>query len=151
MIHCEFHVTRDARQKYSIVDPLFASSDDLPRRNLQVSRDLARKMNEARDLARHPGTAVSAGDLNAMGLINEILHHVVDAYGAEYGSTAISGALDGLTEVFGTERVESALTEYLRHYPLTDVFNGAADETSLLGSQIEGWPGRTRLLEAVVL
>ena len=43
-------------------------------------RLFADKMNRKRDLVSSPEKAIKAGSLNAMGLIDEILHYVVGLY-----------------------------------------------------------------------
>ena len=52
-------------------------------------------MNAARDVARNPELAVQPGQLNAMGLIDEILHHVSALYRQRRDPQALEAALAG--------------------------------------------------------
>jgi hypothetical protein len=73
----EFHVSRKARDRYTFDAALFALSGNVVFANFHATRVFAQKMNEKRDLARFPEQTVRAGQINAMGLIDEILHFVV--------------------------------------------------------------------------
>src|SRR6476469_4189244 len=73
----EFHVSRAARDRYQFDEALFGMSGNVVFANFAAARRFAQKMNELRDLEADPGTAVRAGDISAMGLVDEILHYVV--------------------------------------------------------------------------
>ena len=70
----EFHVSRAARDLYGFDDALFSVTGNVVFANLEASRAFAHRMNTVREAERHPERAVSPGALNAMGLIDEILH-----------------------------------------------------------------------------
>ena len=72
----EFHVSREARDRYGFGEALFSLTGNVVLADFRATRELVRRMNAARDVARNPALAVQPGQLNAMGLIDEILHHV---------------------------------------------------------------------------
>ncbi len=76
----EFHISRLSRDRYQFEDALFALTGNVIFANFHAVRAFAQKMNQKRDLVRFPEQAVQAGQLNAMGLIDEILHQVVAQY-----------------------------------------------------------------------
>jgi len=76
----EFHVSRMARDRYQFDDTLFASNGNIIFANFHATRTFAQKMNAKRDLARFPERAVKAGQINALGLIDEILQYAVAQY-----------------------------------------------------------------------
>lgn len=78
--HFEFHVSGNAREKYEFDHTLFSSTGNVVFADFQAARLLAQQINKQRDLERFPEQAVKAGQVNAMGLIDEILHHVVLLY-----------------------------------------------------------------------
>src|SRR3982750_4870917 len=94
----EFHVARAARQRYSFDEALFGLSGNVVFADFAAARRFAQQMNEKRDLVADPGNAVRVGDINAMGLIDEVLHYVVELYRQERNPTAMSGALNALNE-----------------------------------------------------
>ena len=70
----EFHVSRRARDRYQFDESLFSINGNVIFANFHAARLFAQKINDKRDLARYPEQAVMAGQINAMGLIDEILH-----------------------------------------------------------------------------
>ena len=79
----EFHISRLARERYGIDKSLFALRGGVIVANFHAARVFAQRLNARRDLARFPETAVRAGQINAMGLIDEVLHLVVERYRQE--------------------------------------------------------------------
>ncbi len=73
----EFHVSRSARDLYQFDQGLFQFNGNVIFANFHAARVFAQKMNAKRDLLRFPEQAVSASEINAMGLIDEILHLIV--------------------------------------------------------------------------
>jgi len=59
---------------------LFQPSGNVIFADFMSARRFAQQMNAKRDLAAHPEQAVRAGQINAMGLIDEILHQVIEDY-----------------------------------------------------------------------
>ena len=76
----EFHVSRESRNLYNFDDAIFAQTGNVIFIDFFRVRIFADKMNQKRDLVSSPDKAVKAGSLNAMGLIDEILHYVVGLY-----------------------------------------------------------------------
>ena len=79
-ITMEFHLSRKARDRYQFEQSLFSLSGNVIFANFHATRMFAQRMNEKRDLVRFPEQAVKAGQINAMGLIDEIMHYVVGLY-----------------------------------------------------------------------
>ena len=92
----EFHVARAARERYAFDDALFGLTGNVVFADFAAARRFAQLMNEQRDLTADPGAAVRAGDLNAMGPVDEIMHFVVAMYRRERNPDAMAGALQAL-------------------------------------------------------
>src|SRR5512138_2252891 len=101
----EFHISRQARDRYQFDQSLFNLQGNVIFANFHASRQFAQKMNQARDLVSYPERAVRAGQINAMGLIDEILHHVVSLYRKERNSESMGQALDWLETRIGKREV----------------------------------------------
>ena len=76
----EFHVSRRSRDHYQFDESLFALSGNVIFANFYAARVFAQKINHKRDLVSFPERAVRAGQINALGLIDEMLHHVMQLY-----------------------------------------------------------------------
>src|SRR5687767_15896132 len=113
----EFHVSRAARERYGFDDALFRLSGNVVFPDFAASRRFAQQMNAQRDLAADPGRAVRAGDLNAMALIDEVLHHVVGLYRQERNPVAMEAAHSALEERLGPEVLDATLRSFVDHFP----------------------------------
>ena len=86
----EFHISRKARDLYQFDESLFSLSGNVIFLNFHAARLFAQRMNEKKDLINFPNQAVKAGQINAMGLIDEILHYVVGLYRVEKNPEVMS-------------------------------------------------------------
>jgi hypothetical protein len=118
----EFHVSREARDRYEFDERLFGLNGNVVFANYAASRRFAAKMNAARDLAADPATAVRAGDINAMGLIDETLHEVVEMYRQQVKPDAIGEALASLSGRLGEESLDGALLHFVANFPGSVVY-----------------------------
>ncbi|NLF49704.1 MAG: hypothetical protein GX577_01065, partial [Leptolinea sp.] len=72
----EFHISRTARDRYQVEKTLFSYNGNIVFANFHAARLFAQRMNSKRDVIRFQEKAVKAGQINALGLIDEILHFV---------------------------------------------------------------------------
>ena len=59
----EFHVSRNARDRYTFTEELFSVTGNVVFANLAASRQFAQRMNLVRDAAQNPVLAVNPGEL----------------------------------------------------------------------------------------
>ena len=97
----EFHVSRQARDRYHFDQALFGYTGNAILVNFHAARTFAQKINAQRDLVNFPEQAIRAGQINALGLVDEILHHVIALYRTQLNPKAFSNALTWLEESFG--------------------------------------------------
>ena len=136
----EFHVSRAARRKYQFDEGLFALNGNVVLADFAA----ARRFTEA--LSRGRGQPVPAGDINAMGLIDEILHILIRQY--ELQNPGILGrALESLTGL----DVETALLKFTEEFPPTAVQRGDLSARAYLDLETAGTPHRQSTLEEMLL
>src|SRR5512139_3091442 len=97
----EFHVSRQARDRYQFDQSLFSLNGNVIFANFHAARVFAQKMNDKRDLITFPEQAIRAGQINAMGIIDEILHLVMQGYRQERNPQVNARALDWLADKIG--------------------------------------------------
>ena len=68
----EFHISKAVRDACNFSQGLFASTGNVILANIKAVRDFQTRFNEY--LIKNNKTQISAGMLNAMGLLDEILH-----------------------------------------------------------------------------
>ncbi len=131
----EFHVSLEARKKYRFNDALFSLNGNVVFADFRASREFAQAMNSKRNTARHPEKAVKAGQINAMGLIDEILHYVVTLYRERYGAGVFKDAVEAVKTAVGAEGFRRTLLFFVEEFPPLEVYrNGLDPEKYLLGS-----------------
>ena len=143
----EFHVSRAARDRYQFDDALFSTSGNVVFANLNAVRTFARKMNLVRDAARNPDRAVHAGALNAMGLIDEALHLVLQLYRQQLDPTAMLDALSFLDARLGWKEVNRLLVTFTEQFPNVDVYRGRVPASKWIEGSTGGTPNRAIALE----
>ncbi len=147
----EFHVSRQARRKYQFDLSMFTSTGNVIFANFHAARLFAKKMNETRDLVHHPEQAVSAAELNALGLIDEILHSLIARYRQQVGAPVFEEALEWLAEQLGEETPETVLHRFVEEFPPLEVYQGKTDVKTYLQGKTEGIPNRQIALEELLL
>ena len=128
----EFHISRQARDRYQFDEGLFSLSGNVILANFHAVRVLAQQMNDKRDLVRFPEQAVKAGHINAMGLIDEILHYVVGLYREQRNPQAMKQAMDWLAERLGQEAVDDTLHRFVDEFPPLAVYRREVEPEAYL-------------------
>ena len=147
----EFHVARAARQRYEFDETLFGLTGNVVFADYAAARRFAQQMNAQRDLARDPSAAVRAGDLNAMGLVDEILHFVVGMYRAQRNPQAMAGALAALDERLTAQVVQQTLEAFVTDFPNVAVYRSEQNATDWLSGTTKGMSNREVALEELLM
>ncbi len=147
----EFHISRRARDRYQFNLSLFSLSGNVVFANFYAARIFAQRMNEKRDLVRFPETAVKAGQINAMGLIDEILHYVAGEYRKQRNPKAMAEALEFLESRLDREAVDLALARFCEEFPPIAVYRGETDVATYLAGESAGISNRQIALEEMMM
>ena len=146
----EFHISRQARDFYQFDETLYALNGNVVFANFHAVRVFAQKINQKKDLIQYPETAVRAGQLNAMGLIDEILHYVIKLY-RNQENNVFQLLLDELDDTFSKEKVDRTLGVFADHFPSTAVYKGKLDVDTYLEGETDSRPNREVILEEMLM
>jgi glycosidase len=147
----EFHISRKARDLYRFDESLFSLAGNVIFPNFHAARLFAQKMNEKKDLIKFPGQAVHAGQINAMGLIDEIFHYIFGLYRDEKNSEVLKHALQGLYETIGNQEVDDTLRKFADEFPPLAVYRQEMDLDLYLEQETSGIPNRQIVLEEMLM
>jgi glycosidase len=150
-IKMEFHVSRRARDNYQFDLTLFSLSGNVIFANFYAARIFAQKINQKRDLVRFPERAVRAGQINAMGLIDEILHYIVGLYRQQVNPEVMGQALQWIYEQVGEDEAKQALRQFADEFPPITVYRRDIDLDDYLEGDTDGVPNRKIVLEEMIL
>ncbi|MDP2807579.1 MAG: alpha-amylase family glycosyl hydrolase, partial [bacterium] len=106
----EFHISAAARKKYGCEEGLFSISGNVILADFGAARQLAYKMNQS-------GVKVTAGQLAAMGLIDELQHYVIAQYRASINQKVFTQALAHLDQNLSPADTNGCLTEFVKTFP----------------------------------
>ncbi len=151
----EFHVSRRARDRYQFDLGLFSTTGNVILANFLAARQFAHKINAQRDLVRYPDQAVQAGQINAMGLIDEIMHQVFRQYRRRYPQV-MQGAIEWVTTNLGHQAFETTLRHFVDDFPPLPVYRNELTVEEYLNGETdtpdgERLPNRQIALEEMLM
>ena len=118
----EFHISRKIREKCHFNEGLFASSGNVVFANMKNVREFQLKFNALYDSPQDENKKVSAGQLNAMGLIDEIFHYVSLLYRRNKQTNILQQMIVELEKSIGKEELDELLLEFIDEFPPTEVY-----------------------------
>jgi len=147
----EFHISRLARDRYEFDLALFGVTGTAILANFHAARVFAQKMNAKRDLLSFPEQAVKAGQINALGLIDELLHILIAQYRKQRNPQVMSQGLSWLEERLGAPEVDRLLREFLSEFPPLAVYTGKVSIDDYLNESTDGYTHRAVAIEELIL
>lgn len=119
----EFHISRKVRDLCDFNKGLFASSGNVVFANMKNVRDFQLLFNDyIKSTTGDDNKKVSAGQLNAMGLIDEILHYVCMLYRRDKVNTFMKDLLDQLNNEFTKTNIDKLLLDFIQEFPPVEVY-----------------------------
>ncbi|MGD2027757.1 MAG: alpha-amylase family glycosyl hydrolase, partial [Anaerolineales bacterium] len=144
----EFHISRSVRDKYNFDAAIYSLNGNVLFADFTAARRFAAKMNAVRPDGDNP---VRAGQINAMGLIDEILHLVVGLYKLQVKPSIMQEALDWLYNRIGQEEIDQALRQFAEQFPSLNVYNEQVETESYFAGKTNGVPNTQILLEEMLM
>jgi len=142
----ELHVSRAARERFGVGDELFTLAGGAVLANLRSVRALVAGL----DAGRPPERRVGVARLNALGLIDEILHAIVGLYRRQGDPGAVAAALDDLDQRLGRDTVDATLRRFVADFPPVVVHRGGLAVDAYLAGTSGGVPNREVALEELL-
>jgi len=147
----EFHVSRNSRDRYQFEKTLFNLRGNVIFADFHAARVFAQKMNAKRDLINYPERAVRAGQLNALGLIDEILHYVIRLYQEQRNPQVMEKALAYLEAQLSPETISRLLKKFCDDFPPIAVYQRELTVEEYLEGETAGVSNRAVALEELLM
>lgn len=147
----EFHISRRARARYQFDQTLFGQSGNVIFANFHAARVFAEKVNRERGADRHPELAVTASQINAMGMIDEILHYMAGLYRRQVNSGAFESALEHIEAAMGRNELDRTLRAFTRQFPPREVYQQGISPAAYLKGKCGERSCRATALEELVM
>jgi glycosidase len=147
----EFHISRSARERYQFAESLFSLTGNVVFANLVGCREFAHRMNKVREAEKHPEQAVHAGQLYAMGLIDEASHLLIARYREQFDPQVMTSALDWFSAQVGADSLQKMLLTFVEQFPGVSVMRGEETARQWLAGESDGTSHRAAALEELLL
>jgi glycosidase len=147
----EFHIARSARQRYQFDESLFGFNGNVVFANMPACREFAYRMNQVRNVELHPELVVHAGQLYAMGLIDEASHVVMARYREQFDPEVMNAALSWFAAKVGTKPLDELLLAFVEQFPGQSVLRGLETPAQWLAGESDGQPNRAAALEELLM
>ena len=139
----EFHVSRQARQKYQFDETLFATDGRLILADFSAARRFAERIYAV------SGRLVPASDIYALGLMDEIFHLIIRQY-EKQNPGVITRALDSLQSNLGA-RLDETLFKFINEFPPVAVYQGNQSVQEYLSNSTNGISHKQVSIEEMLL
>ena len=147
----EFHISRNARERYQFTDILFSYTGNVVFANMAACREFAHRMNRVRDVENHPERVINAGALYAMGLIDEASHVLIARYREQFDPEVMNAALDWFSAQVGPDKLDAMLLAFVEQFPGSSVVKGLATPKQWLAGKTGTISHRAAALEELTL
>ncbi len=117
----QFQISRKARRKYQFDESLFSIRGQIVFANFNAARRFAEILNSS---APSPGAFISASDLNAMGLLDEVMHYIIEVYRKEINPDIFNRMESFLIKSLGRDAFEQLLHQFVELFPAPAVYKG---------------------------
>ncbi len=143
----EFHVAKKIRDKYELNDIFFSLTGNVVFANFYQVRVFTQKLNDKRNINDH----LSPGEVNAVGLIDEIYHLAINKYFKQVFPNAFSDAISYTKEKLSQNKMDSLLLDFINVFPPQLVLKNELTPEQYLNQYSENVPNREVLLEELII
>ncbi len=143
----EFHISSETRKKYEFDETLFSFNGNVIFANYFGVRTFTQKLNEKREVEEK----VRPGQVNAMGLIDEIYHLIMRQYEVQVNPDVFSRAINFLNINLSNEKLRSALLTFVQNFPPRAVYKNEISAEEYLTGSTEGRSHYEITLEELML
>jgi len=146
----EFHVSRAARDRFLFDQTLFTTDGNVVFANFQAARQFAALINDYRQ-KRNDNRPITAGQINALGMIDEIFHLVLHKYYEDNGQIIRHALFTELETKIGKQRLDQALSHFVDLFPPSLVYQKKLSQEKYLKGQTNGVSNTERELEELLM
>ena len=152
MITYYFHVTKDSRIKlYKIEENIFSLNGNLVISDFRTARLLSEKINSVRRDEGKFELQVTAGQINALGLLHEIFHLLIRRYEEDNNKGVFKNGIDFLKNNLTEEELDKTLLKFVEEFPPLSVYQNKVKAIEYLNGKTENKDNREILLEELII
>jgi glycosidase len=151
MIRYDFHISKPSRLKYDINDTFYSLKGNLIIASASEARYISGKINEVRKSEGAYDQLVTAGEINALGILHEVYHYLLNQYSRDENPGVINRGLEYLTSTISKDALDNVLLNFIHEFPPIDVFKGKIKPEVYLKGKTEHKNNREIILEELII
>ncbi len=137
-------ISQPARERYQFENELFLANGRVIISEFGAARHFAERMSAARS------APVPASDINALGLIDEVLHIVLRQYEMQ-NAGVMSRAMGWLERTIGQESLRRVMVRFVNEFPPLAVYQGQMSADQYLDQDADGVSNRQHVMEEMLI
>lgn len=143
----EFHIARSIRNEYQIDDSFFSTNGKIIFANFHAAREFVYKFN----MRRHPDRKFFAGDMKALGVMEELFHLVIREYEKQNNTNLFANADKHLQTVIGRDKLNLIFYDFIDKFPPSAIYCGQISIAKYLKGSTHDRLNRHIILEEFIL
>jgi len=151
MITYYFHVTKDSRIKYEFEENLFALQGNIVISDFKTARFLSDKINVVRRAEGKFDLQVTAGQINALGLLHEVFHLLIRNYEENNNKSVFKNSIDYLKKNLTEDELDKTLLKFVEEFPPLPVYQNKVKASEYLNRKTEDKDNRAIILEEIII
>lgn len=151
MITYYFHIAKESRIKYSIDQNLFAAKGNLIIADFPTARLISEKINSVRRSEGKFDLQVTAGQINALGLLHEVFHLLIRKYEENNNANVFKNNIDYLKNKLTETELDKTLLKFVEEFPPLVVYQNKISAFDYLNSKTENKDNREIILEELIV
>ena len=151
MIKRDFHISKTARIKYDIKTSFYSLVGNLIIANAQVARYISSKINEVRKKEGAHDQLVTPGEINAIGILHEIFHYVINHYSEKENPGVLKRNIDYLKSELNEDELNKVLLRFIEEFPPLIVYNGKKKPEEYLNDFTDNKSNKELVLEEIIV
>ena len=147
----EFHISKKVRDLCNFDESLFSFNGNVIFTNFKAVRSFAQKINSTMNPVLESNKMIKAGQLNAMGLIDEIFHYVCKEFRKSENPKAFVELYETLEAKLGKEALNQILVDFNTEFPPVAVYQGKISIEEYLKQSTDGIDNKVSTIEEMML
>jgi len=151
MINHNFHISKSTRIKYKFDDSFYSLNGNLIIANSQAARYISDKINEVRKNEGAFDQLTTAGEINALGILHEVYHYLINHYVQKENPGIIKRSIDFLKSALNDEKINKVLLKFVEEFPPLDVYRGKIKTEEYLNGKTGNKSNEELILEELII
>src|SRR3972149_6055788 len=151
MIKKDFHISHSARTKYKFDESFYSVIGNLIIANPMAARYISAKINEVRKSEGLYDQLVTAGEINALGILHEVYHYLINHYSDKENPGVLQRSIEFLTSQLNEDNINKVLLKFIDEFPPLDVFREKIKAKDYLNGKTDNKPNKEIILEELII